>query len=44
MKSNYAWQVNLMNDTIRKIQNLEDVSKHIQSQVATTKTSFKIYY
>lgn len=44
MKSKYVWKVNLMNDSIRKIHNLQDVSKHIQSQVSTTKTSFKIHY
>lgn len=32
-----------MIDIIRKIQFLEDASKHIKSQVAAIKTAFKIH-
>lgn len=33
-----------MDGIIRKIQNFEDASKHIRSQVATTKTTFRIHH
>lgn len=33
-----------MDEIIRKMQNLEDSSKQIKFQVATTRTAFKFYH